>query len=86
MMNIFQICNLTWSQFRQHFIAFFANILLPIKPQTQSVITEKLQKALLYKKGASKIMMILTPGVNLTNILRAAFLPIFFANKISNTN
>ena len=35
----------------------------PKKLQTQTVSTEKLQKALLYKKAACKMMVKLTPGV-----------------------
>ena len=37
---------------------------------------------LLCNKGLVK----LTPGVNITNILQAAFLPLSFCQKITNTN
>jgi len=38
---------------------------------------------LLYKTGACKILMKLTPVVNFINILQAAFAPIFFFQKIT---
>jgi len=47
--------------FRQYFFAK--------KLQNQTEIREKLCKALSYKKGESKMLMKLTPGVNFINIL-----------------
>ena len=43
------------------------------KLQTLTVSTEKLQKTLLYEKAGRKMLVKLTPGVNSTNILQAAF-------------
>jgi len=48
------------------------------KSQSQILIKEKLCKALLYKKGASKMLVKLSTGGNFTNILQAAIVPIFF--------
>jgi len=46
------------SQFHQHFMSSFcANILLLKKLQSQTLIREKLRKALLNKKGARKMLM-----------------------------
>ena len=42
--------------------------------QRQTLCREKLLKTLLNKKSVRKILMKLTPGVNFTNISRAAFL------------
>jgi len=51
----------TSSKFHQHFMSSFcANILLPKKLQSQTVVRGKLQKALLYKKCTCKILMTLT--------------------------
>jgi hypothetical protein len=55
---------------------------LPKKIQSQNVTREKLQKNTFVQKGACKMLMKLTPAVNITNILLAAFTPIFFGNKI----
>jgi len=44
------------------------------KAQSQSAIREKVQNLLSYKKRARKMLVKLTPGVNVTNILQAAFL------------
>jgi len=41
--------------------------------QSQTIIRENLHKAFLYEKGAHKTLMKLTPIVNFTNILSAAF-------------
>jgi len=56
------------NQFHQHFTSSFqqVNILSPKKSQSQTVIREKLRKALLYKKGrpyksSRKMTMKLTP-------------------------
>ncbi len=50
-------------QFYQHFaISFCTDFLAPKKLQSQTVIREKLCKALLYEKGWSKMLMKLTPG------------------------
>jgi len=40
--------------------------------QSQTATREKLYKTLLYKKGENKLLMKLTPGANITNILQAA--------------
>jgi len=55
------------SQFQQHFMSSFrANILLLKKLQNQTVIREKLQKELSYKKVLHKMMMKLTTKEYLT--------------------
>jgi len=51
--------------------------------QGQTVTREKLHKTLLYEKGASKMLMKLTPVVNFINILQAAFALIFFCQTIT---
>jgi len=43
---------------------------------------KKLPKRLLYKKFRHKMLMKLTIEVNVTNILQAAFAPIFFRKKL----
>jgi hypothetical protein len=53
------------------------------KLQNQTVIREKLRTALLYKNPACKKFMILAAVVNFFNILRAAFAPIFYCQKIT---
>jgi len=75
----------TCSQFHQHFkSSFCTDILLPKKIQIQTVTREKqLCITLLNEKGVCKMLMKLTPVVNFTNILQAAFSPIFFCQKIT---
>jgi len=53
------------------------------KLQSQTIIREKLHKALSYEKRAHKMLMKLTPGVNFINILRTPFAPIFLRQKIT---
>jgi len=61
---------MTCSQFHRHFTSSFCvNILLP-KSHKANLIREKLQKALSDKKGLSKMLMKLTPGVNFINVLQ----------------
>jgi len=53
----------TCSRFQQHFLSSFCdNILSTTKLQSQTVIREKLHKALSYKKGLSKMLMKLITG------------------------
>jgi hypothetical protein len=56
------------------------------KLQIQTVIREKLRKTLSYKAGMHKMLMKLTPVVNLINILQAAFGPKLFCLKIAKPN
>jgi hypothetical protein len=43
------------------------------KSQSQTLIREKLHKALIYEKGVCKMLMKLTPGVNFTNMFMGSF-------------
>jgi hypothetical protein len=64
--------------------AAFAPIFFCQKIQIQTVTREKqLCITLLNEKGVCKMLMKLTPVVNFTNILQAAFSPIFFCQKIT---
>jgi len=54
------------------------------KIQSQTVIREKLQKTIQYKKAPHKMLVKLTPVVNFINILRATFAPIFFLLKLQS--
>jgi len=56
------------------------------KLQSQTVIREKLRKTLCYEKGVHKMFVKLTPVVNFTNILQAAFAPILLCQKITKPN
>jgi len=56
------------------------------KLQSPTVIREKQRKALLYKKGLSKMLMKLTPVVNFIDILWATFAVIFLHQKITKPN
>ncbi len=53
------------------------------KLKSQTVTWEKLRKTLLYEKVWSKMLMKLTPWVNYTNILQAAFLYESFIQSFS---
>jgi len=57
--DVVPFCN----QFHQHFMnSFCANILWPKKIQSQTIIIEKMNRTLLYKKSTRKMLMKLTPG------------------------
>ncbi len=58
-----------------------ANILAQIKSLSFSASTKKLSAKLTYEKAARKMLVKLTPGVNFTNISRAAFAPISLRKK-----
>jgi len=65
------LCN----QFHQHFMSSFcANIILPKKSQSQTINKENCRKTLSYKKATRKMLVKLTPGVNLISILLEAFI------------
>jgi len=71
-----------FSQFHQHFMSsFYIHQYSTGKKQSKAVIREKLCKPILYKK--LQILVKSTPLVNFMNILRAAFAPIFFRQKIT---
>ncbi len=69
------------SQFHQHFMSSFC--------MRRSQKRKKAQKLSIFfallgsacAKAAYRMLMKLTPGVNFINILRAAFLPLFFCQK-----
>jgi hypothetical protein len=71
-------------------VSFYEQLLRPYsfgkKLQSQTVIREKSFKALSYKKGLCKMLLKLTPLVNFTNILLAAFASKFSFQKITNLN
>ncbi len=58
-------------------ISFYAFLLCQYfcakKIHSQNITREKLREALWYKKFLGKMFMMFSPGVNFTNILRAAF-------------
>ncbi len=60
-----------------------ASISLIIK---KNVGTKKLRKILQYKQAAGKILVQLTPVVNFTKILIAAYPPILWRQNIMNPN
>jgi len=64
------------SQLYQHFMSSFCQFFLSPKNTKPKWTREKLLEALSYEKSAHKMLMKLTPLVNFTNILQAAF----FAN------
>ena len=70
---------LTMGQFHQQFMSSFFVRMLNV---TYNLRTKKLQITLLYEKAAHIMLVKLTPGVNFTNILRAAFAPKFIRQKI----
>jgi len=51
------------------------------KLQSLAVIREKMRKTFLYEKGWHKMLVKLTPVVNLSTFLQAAFGPVFFSQK-----
>jgi len=56
------------------------------KLQTQTVSREKLVKTLLYKIAACRMLVKLTPAVNLINVLRASFLYEMLVQKFHMKN
>ena len=78
LLKLTPLVNFTNMQFMSSFCADF---LSTKKLQTQIVSTEKLHKTLLYKKAACKMLLKLTPLVNLNNNLQAAFALISFWPK-----
>jgi len=54
--------------------SFCANILLPKKSQSRTINKENCRKTLSYKKATRKMLVKLTPGVNLISILLEAFI------------
>jgi len=54
--------------FTNIYVQIFCQYSFIKKLQSQTVIREKLQEALLYEKGICKMLMKLTPAVNFINI------------------